>query len=103
MLLAYPRETSYRRPTSHGIRLMSKRCLLTAVSAVALMTGCRGLCPPPGPMNYQQSRAVINDPFPIEDLGPSDPTMRPPGFEQPLPEAVRTRIVKDTMPQLLQN
>jgi hypothetical protein len=53
-------------------------------------------------MNYQQSRAVINDPFPVDDLGPADGTMRPPGYEQPLPEPVRTRIVRDTMPQLLQ-
>ncbi len=40
-------------------------------------------------MNYQQSRAVINDPFPIEDHRAYRPDERPPGFEQPLPEAVR--------------
>ncbi len=53
-------------------------------------------------MNYQQSRAVVNDPFPLDDIGPSDATTRPPGFEQPLPEPVRDRIVKDSMPWALQ-
>ncbi len=64
-----------------------------------LSFGCH--CPPAGPMNYQQSRAVVNDPFPLEDIGPSDSTVRPPGFEQPLPEPVRDRIVKDSMPWTL--
>ena len=67
---------------------------------VALVAvGCQ--LPPAGPMNYQQSRAVINDPFPLEDIGPTDAAQRPPGFEQPLPQPVRDRIVKDSMPWAL--
>ena len=74
-----------------------------ALAIIATLVGCQGPRPwdPPGPLNYQHSQAAINDPFPLDDLGPSDGTMRPPGFEQPLPQAVRSRIVKDTMPHLL--
>jgi hypothetical protein len=31
-------------------------------------------------------------------LGPNDAASRPPSYANPLPEAVRNRIVKDSMP-----
>ena len=63
--------------------------------------GCQSqFLQPPGPMRYQQSTAVINDPFPLDDIGPSDLASRPPGFQRSLPEPVRNRIAKDTMPWL---
>ena len=61
--------------------------------------GC-GLCPPKGPMNVQQSRAVVHDPFPQLDIGPDDAASRPPGYEHPLPEAERNRLIADAVPQL---
>ena len=78
---------------------MRRLCVLAVATLIVSFAGCQGPRPwdPPGPLNYQHSQAAINDPFPMDDLGPSDATMRPPGFEQPLPQAVRTRIVKDTM------
>ena len=76
---------------------------LAVIAIIATLAGCHGrrLCDPPGPLIYQHSQAVINDPFPQDDIGPSDATMRPPGYERPLPQAVRSRIVKDTMPQMI--
>ena len=82
---------------------MKIRILAVVVGGVTLLAlGCRSHCAPPGPMEFQQSRAVVNDPFPLEDIGPTDSAIRPPGFEQPLPEPVRDRIVKDSMPWALQ-
>lgn len=52
-------------------------------------------------MNQQQATAVVHDPFPQLDIGPHDPTARPPGYEKPLPEAERNRIIADTFPQLV--
>ncbi len=65
-------------------------------------TGCQntGWHGPAGPMNQQQAAAAIHDPFPFNDVGPSDLGMRPPGYEQPIPEAVRDRIGPDSMPWL---
>ena len=80
---------------------MKNRIATLFLGCCALSAGCQHLAPP-GPMNYQQSRAVVNDPFPLEDVGPSDSTIRPPGFEQPLPAPVRDRIVKDSMPWAIQ-
>lgn len=66
------------------------------------LTGCQncGWIGPAGPMGQQQAAAAIHDPFPLNDIGPTDGAQRPPGFEQPLPEAVRDRIGPDSMPWL---
>lgn len=65
-------------------------------------SGCQGTnyFAPPGPINQQQANAIVHDPFPQGDIGPVDLANRPPGYEQPLPEAVRNRIVPDAMPWL---
>lgn len=55
---------------------------------------------PAGPMSAQQAVAAVHDPFPQHDIGPTDGAVRPPGYEQPLPEPVRNRIVPDSMPWL---
>lgn len=75
---------------------------LLVVVALASLAGCRGrgLLPPAGTMNEQQSRAVIHDPYPQGDVGPSDLGARPPGYEQPLPQPVRNRLIPDAMPWL---
>ncbi len=71
-------------------------------SWVALLAGCQntGWYGPAGPMRQQQASAAVHDPFPFTDVGPSDSSQRPPGFEHPLPEAVRDRIGPDSMPWL---
>ncbi len=78
--------------------------LACALSLLALGTasGCRSgqLLPAPGPLNHQQARAVVHDPYPARDIAPYDAGSRPPGYEQPLPEPVRNRIVRDSMPWL---
>lgn len=38
---------------------------------------------PPGTIGMQRSRAVLNDPYPNNELGPPIMGGRPPGFEQP--------------------
>ena len=83
--------------------MKNRRASAIVIGILALAaSGCHGRClTPPGPMDFQQSRAVVNDPFPLDDIGPSDATTRPPGFEQPLPQPVRDRIVKDSMPWAL--
>lgn len=82
--------------------LVSAVTSLLVVVALASLGGCRGrgLLPPAGTMNEQQSRAVIHDPYPQGDVGPSDLGARPPGYEQPLPQPVRNRMIPDAMPWL---
>ncbi|MGB0595539.1 MAG: membrane or secreted protein [Rubripirellula sp.] len=67
-----------------------------------ILAGCssRPLCAPKGTMNQQQASAIVHDPFPQSDIGPSDASARPPSYQQPLPEAERNRIVADAMPWL---
>jgi len=78
-----------------------------AAGAVAFAILCCGLgCQhtnwhgPAGPMNQQQAVAAVHDPFPVNDIGPTDNAMRPPGYQQPLPEPVRDRLGPDSMPWL---
>ena len=72
------------------------------VFSIIGIAGCRGrgLWAPAGPMNEQQANAVIHDPFPEDDIGPSDHSARPPSYQRPLPEPVRNRLVPDAMPWL---
>ncbi len=70
--------------------------------AVTILAGCRGrgFLSPPGSMSQQQANAIVHDPYPEADIAPSDPSARPLGYQQPLPEPVRNRIVPDSMPWL---
>ena len=72
------------------------------VFSIVCIAGCRGygLWAPAGPMNQQQANAVVHDPFPQSDIGPSDNSARPLGYQQPLPQPVRNRLVPDAMPWL---
>ncbi|TWT86236.1 hypothetical protein Pla100_61460 [Neorhodopirellula pilleata] len=73
-------------------------CLTLTVAA----TGCRGrsLFPPAGTINQQQANAIVHDPYPLDDIGPSDLGARPPSYQQPVPEPVRNRLIPDAMPWL---
>lgn len=88
-----------RRP-----RTLRKGGLLCTLILPCLLTliGCssRPLCAPKGTMNQQQASAIVHDPFPQSDIGPSDASARPPSYQHPLPEAERNRIVADAMPWL---
>lgn len=42
-------------------------------------------------MRYQQSRAILHDPYPDVDAGPDVVGARPRDFQQPLPPAVRNQ------------
>ncbi|MEM9826711.1 MAG: hypothetical protein AAF958_08990 [Planctomycetota bacterium] len=66
---------------------------LIALFAVLVSCGCRGgWWQPPGPLNRQRASAVIHDPFPQNDIAPFDAALRPPDYQQPLPEPVRNTI-----------
>lgn len=84
----------------NGSRSVSLALAVAILSC--LMSGCRSFqgLPPAGPLNQQQANAVVHDPFPQNDIGPYDAASRPPSYQQPLPEAVRNRLVPDQMPWL---
>ncbi|MEM9646244.1 MAG: membrane or secreted protein [Planctomycetota bacterium] len=72
------------------------------ISSLLITAGCRGrgLLPPAGPLGQQQAIAVVHDPYPQADIGPSDAGARPPSYQRPLAEPVRNRLVPDMMPWL---
>lgn len=80
-------------------RMMAVAALM---AAIVVSAGCRGqrLFPAPGPLGAQQARAVVHDPFPLDDIGPSDQGARPPSYQNSLPEPVRNRLAPDAMPWL---
>ena len=83
-------------------RLPDVAMCVALATAVSILAGCRGrgLFAPKGPLNQQQARAVIHDPFPQDDIGPKELAGRPPGYQRPLPLPERNRIVADNMPWL---
>lgn len=48
-----------------------------------------------GTVDRQNSRAVIHDPYPLNDIGPEVVGGRPRGYMDPLPEAKRNQISGD--------
>jgi hypothetical protein len=79
---------------------MTERMLLAAVIvAGASLAGC-GLAPPRvgarEPVLYQQYRATLHDPYADQDAGPDTVELRPREFQQPLPEPVRSRWLRDS-------
>ncbi len=82
--------------------LRRKAAAAALLCVVIVASGCRGnrLFPVPGPIQQQQANAIIHDPYPLPDIGPSDLGSRPPGYEQPLPEPVRQQDVRVSMPWL---
>ncbi|MEL6107756.1 MAG: membrane or secreted protein [Planctomycetota bacterium] len=87
-------------------RKSAKTARILAVVALISLAGCqslvqRGVIAPPGPMNYQQANAVVHDPFPQADIGPDDKSMRPPDYQNPLPEPVRNQTTTQLAPWLL--
>lgn len=75
-------------------------CLLIGICLLSVTVGCRArpCLPAPGPIEMQQRRAVVHDPFPQNDIGVEEQGGRPPGYEQPLAEPVRDRLYRDASP-----
>ena len=63
-------------------------CQLAACACVVLHSGCHlpVFNGPPGTIGAQRTRAVLNDPFPSDTLGPAFAGARPRGFDLPLPD-----------------
>jgi hypothetical protein len=55
----------------------------------------------PGPAAVQRAEAIYHDPYPLNDIGPEVVGGRPPGFQQPLVEVERERLVP-VQPVLIQ-
>ena len=47
-----------------------------------------------GSVDRQKSRAVVFDPYPLNDIGPEVVGGRPRGFMNPLPEAKRNQLTE---------
>lgn len=89
-----PKDLLMRTASHFGIAIV--------VLSVVVSAGCRGrsFLPPAGTMNQQQANAIVHDPFPLDDIAPTDLGARPPNYQQPVPEPVRNRIISDAMPWL---
>ena len=62
--------------------------LFAVASVVSCLAGChvnRDFAPP-GDMNTQRTRALLHDPFPVNDIGPEISGVRPRGFDLPRSE-----------------
>lgn len=80
------------------MKTRSSRMLVALILAAPIgLAGCGSnrFLTPPGPLNQQQARAVIHDPYPQNDIGPFEAASRPPDYQTPLPEPVRNRISRD--------
>lgn len=86
------------------MRRLVSTCMLAFLLAAgfACFAGCRGQgwMPIGRSLPEQQSNAVVHDPFPLEDVAPTDNGVRPPAYREPLSEPVRNRLFPDAMPWL---
>ena len=87
-LLRYSRDINRARSAVRPMTKISTQtiCQLVACACVVLHSGCylpvfNG---PPGTIGAQRTRAVLNDPFPSDTLGPAFAGARPRGFDLPL-------------------
>jgi hypothetical protein len=67
---------------------------------IAGLGGCKahGTKPvfgPPGTLEQQRANAVMHDPYPLTDVGPTLLDGRPRDYYRPVPEAVRNRMYLD--------
>ncbi len=79
-------------PTKTALRGLSVAILLPL--SFVFLSGCY-LTPnlgPPGTIGMQRSRAVMNDPFPNNDIAPPIVGGRPLGFDRPLAEPVQNQV-----------
>ena len=72
---------------------------MVVVQVCLALTGCslgRPNWGHPGPTAYQQHRATLFDPYADNDAGPEVVGARPPDFQKPLAEPVRSRAMRDS-------
>ncbi|MEM6331695.1 MAG: hypothetical protein AAF790_15800 [Planctomycetota bacterium] len=48
----------------------------------------------PGPAGPQRSDAILFDPYPLDDVGPDVVGSRPRGYQRPVPEVTRARLLR---------
>ncbi len=67
---------------------------------LAALSGCQPLLKrfqqAPGPIQQQRYQATLHDPYPTPNGVPGSEGTRPPGYFQPLPQAVQNRYLQDT-------
>lgn len=86
----FKRARAMRAKTSN---LYGFSCL--AILLISIGTGCHlrpNFWSPPGDAETQQSRAVVHDPFPDNEAGPSLYGNRPSGFTTPWSESRRSQM-----------
>jgi hypothetical protein len=73
--------------------------LLLSIGLLALLTGSGCYRPNflhPGSAPYQRHQATLHDPYPDGDAAPEITGGRPRDFQNPLPEPVRNRWLRDS-------
>lgn len=78
--------------------------LFLSCAALALFAGCAnrqgwGFGSGQGTIDRQKSRAVVHDPYPLNDIGPEVIGGRPREYFNPQAEAVRSHAVDGQFPQ----
>ncbi|MEM6798609.1 MAG: hypothetical protein AAF589_03765 [Planctomycetota bacterium] len=48
----------------------------------------------PGPAGPQRTDAIYHDPYPLDDVGPEIVGGRPRGYQRPVPETLRGRLLE---------
>ena len=54
----------------------------------------------PGNLASQRFDAIVHDPYPLDDVGPPVEGGRPLGYQKPVPEVVRGRLLNPPQQQL---
>lgn len=78
-------------------RMLTIKLILSCAS-LTIIAGCAnrqgwGFGAGQGTVDRQNSRAVVVDPFPLNDIGPEVTGGRPRGYFNPQAEVVRSRVV----------
>lgn len=85
---------------------MSRKYASRLFACSALLIGFAGCANRPGwgfswgqgTTDRQKARAVVHDPYPINDIGPAVDGGRPRGFMNPQPEATRAQVTRSQFP-----
>lgn len=65
---------------------------------LVVISGCGWMRPygySPGDIHTQRNNAVLHDPYPDNDAGPEMVGVRPPSFQKPRDETIRSRYMRD--------
>lgn len=74
--------------------------LVLTCGLLAAVSGCQPFLArfqkPPGPIQQQRYQATLHDPYPTPHGIPGSEGSRPPGYFNPLPQAVQDRYLQDS-------